>query len=94
MKENAMDQDAFAAQQTANGYTEAEVKTYEPRPVNGEHGHHFSVHGLIIAGEFTVTKEGLPTTYLAGDTFAVAEGCLHFEAVGPDGVTLVVGRKY
>ena len=89
-----MDAQQFEAKLKADGYQEIETKTYEPRPANGEHGHHFSVHGLIIAGEFTVTKEGLPTTYLAGDTFAVAEGCLHFEAVGPDGVTLVVGRKY
>ena len=89
-----MDAHRFEAELKAGGYTEIETKSYPSRPANGEHGHHFSVRGLILDGEFTVTLEGAPTTYRPGDVFAVAEGRLHCEAVGPDGVTLMVGRKY
>ena len=89
-----MDVHQFETELKAGGYQELETKRYEPRPANGEHGHHFSVRGLILEGEFTVTLEGTPTTYRPGDIFAVNEGRLHCEAVGPDGVTLIVGRKY
>ena len=78
----------------ADGYTEIETKRYEPRPANGEHGHHFSVRGLILDGAFIVTKEGVERTYRPGDIFEVDAGRLHFEAVGDDGVELMVGRKY
>ena len=88
-----MDQDAFAAQLTANGYTEAEVKTYEPRPVNGEHGHHFSVRGLVLEGAFPVHEGNVPTTYRPGQSFAVPEGSLHCEESGPEGAVVLVGRK-
>lgn len=89
-----MDTTAFEAGLKADGYSEIERKRYEPRPANGEHGHHFSVRGLILAGTFTVTLEGTARTYRAGEVFAVEEGRLHFEEVGPEGVELVVGRKY
>ena len=33
----------FEAQLRAEGYTEIETKSYDPRPANGDHAHHFSV---------------------------------------------------
>ena len=84
----------FEARLKADGYTEIETKRYEPRPANGEHGHHFSVRGLILDGAFIVTKEGVERTYRPGDIFEVDAGRLHFEAVGDNGVELLVGRKY
>lgn len=89
-----MDVATFEAGLKADGYKEIERKHYEPRPANGEHGHHFSVRGLILDGAFIVTKEGVPRTYRPGDIFEVAEGQMHFEEVGSEGVELVVGRKY
>ena len=83
----------FEAALKVDGYKEIETKSYPPKPANGEHGHHFSVRGLILDGEFTITLEGKPTTYRPGDVFAVSEGQLHCEAVGPEGVRLLVGRK-
>lgn len=89
-----MDTQIFESSLNADGYREIETKHYEPRPANGEHGHHFSVRGLILEGDFTVTLEGQPTTYRTGDVFEVAEGRLHFEEIGPAGVKLMVGKKY
>jgi hypothetical protein len=41
-----------------------------------------------------VTLEGTPRSYRRGDIFEVDADRLHFEEVGPDGVELIVGRKY
>ena len=89
-----MDTQAFEAGLKADGYSEIERKRYEPRPANGEHGHHFSVRGLILDGAFVVTKEGVERTYRPGEIFEVGADTMHFEAVGPNGVELIVGRKY
>lgn len=85
---------AFEQQLKSDGYLEIETKAYEPRPANGDHGHHFSVRGLILDGTFTVTVAGVPRCYRPGDIFEVAEGVIHNEAVGAEGTRLVVGRKY
>lgn len=89
-----MDTAKFEAGLKADGYNEIERKRYEPRPANGEHGHHFSVRGLILDGAFIVTKEGVEHTYRPGEIFEVEAGLMHFEEVPQDGVELVVGRKY
>jgi len=89
-----MDTSAFEARLAADGYNEVERKRYAPRPANGEHGHHFSVRGLILDGTFIVTLEGRPRTYRAGEIFEVDADRMHFEEVGPDGVELIIGRKY
>lgn len=89
-----MDVQKFETELKAGGYTEIETKSYPARPANGEHGHHFSVRGLILEGAFTITLEGTPKTYRPGDVFAVSEGKLHCEEIGPEGVKLLVGKKY
>lgn len=94
LKSSQFEAGQFEAGLKADGYVEIETKDFPARPANGEHGHHFSVRGLILDGEFLITTEGKTTTYRPGDVFAVAEGQLHCEAVGENGVRLVVGRKY
>lgn len=89
-----MDTSQFEASLKADGYVEIETKSYPSRPANGEHGHHYSVRGLILDGEFLITTEGKTTAYRPGDVFAVAEGQLHCEAMGENGARLLVGRKY
>ena len=84
----------FEAQLKAEGYTEIEAKSYAPRPANGEHAHHFSVRGMVLDGAFTVSRQNKAVTYRTGDTFAVAEGELHFEEIGPEGARVMTGRKY
>ena len=89
-----MDTSAFEAKLKTDGYTEIEFKTYDPRPANGEHGHHFSVRGLVLEGAFIVIRDQKPVTYRTGEVFAVPEGCLHCEEISPEGARVLIGRKY
>ena len=89
-----MDTQAFEAKLKADGYTEIETKIYAPAPANGEHGHHFAVRGLVLAGAFTVTQDNHAVTFRTGEVFAVAAGDLHSETIGPDGAQALVGRKF
>jgi quercetin dioxygenase-like cupin family protein len=84
----------FEAKLKADGYDEVLTRTMEPRPANEEHTHEFSVRGLVTAGEFIITRSGVPTSYRAGEVFEVAAGQRHSEAVGPEGANLVIGRMY
>jgi quercetin dioxygenase-like cupin family protein len=52
------------------------------------------VRGLVISGEFTLTKEGTPTTYVPGDTFSMEPNCSHTEGHGPTGSKYILGRKH
>ena len=84
----------FEAQLRAEGYSEIETKTLAPRPANVDHGHDFSVCGLVLSGAFTVAQEDGPVTYRPGDVFTVEAGKAHSEEVGPEGARILAGRKY
>ena len=89
-----MDTKAFETKLKSDGYTEIEIKSYNPHPPNGEHRHHFSVSGLVLDGEFIVVRDQKPVAYRTGDIFAVPQGCLHGEEIGSKGARVLVGRKY
>ncbi len=89
-----MDTGTFETELRATGYTEIETKRYEPKPANGEHAHHFDVRGLVLEGAFIVIADGKPVTYRVGDTFAVANGRMHCEEIGPDGARVLIGRRF
>ena len=89
-----MDTQAFEAGLKTDGYTDIETSTRAPMPRNGEHGHHFAVRGLVLDGAFTVVRDSKPVIYRPGEIFAVDEGCLHCEEIGPEGARLLVGKKY
>ena len=89
-----MNENDFEAQLRAGGYTEIEAQKLAPRPGKGRHRHHFAIRGLIVSGTFVVLQESEPVTYSAGQIFAVDEGKLHDEWIGPDGAQVLVGRKF
>lgn len=89
-----MDAADFEAKLRADGYTEIETQTLEPRPAKGEHGHPFAIRGLVLAGTFVVTQDNQRTAYQPGEVFAVAKGHPHDESIGPDGARVLVGRKF
>jgi quercetin dioxygenase-like cupin family protein len=89
-----MNENDFEAQLRADGYTEISTQNLTPRPAKGEHGHPFSIRGLVLAGTFIVKRENHAVTYTPGQVFAVAEGHLHDEEIGPEGARVLVGRKY
>jgi quercetin dioxygenase-like cupin family protein len=89
-----MNESEFEAKLKADGYTELERQTLEPRPGKGRHRHHFAVRGLVLSGTFLVTRESEPVTFAAGEIFSVPVGELHDESIGPDGARVLVGRKF
>lgn len=84
----------FVAELEKDGYREIATRTMEPRPANGDHAHEFSVRGLVTAGEFIITSNGVPHRFTAGQIFEVAAGQMHNEAVGLDGTCVTTGRLY
>jgi hypothetical protein len=82
-REVSTDAAALEASLTADDFTEIGEKRLEPRPANGEYGHHFTARGMIVEGAVIITQEDVERTYRPGEVFEVPEGCLHCEAVEP-----------
>ena len=89
-----MDQREFEAQLRADGFQEIELQELASRPGKGRHRHLFAIRGLVLSGTFNVTLDSEPVTHGPGQVFAVAEGQLHDESVGPEGARVIVGRKF
>ena len=47
---------------------------------------------MVLSGEITLTREGKPETFRAGDHCEVPAGCMHAEKVGPEGVAFIAGK--
>lgn len=58
-----------------------------------EHAHAFDACALITHGDFTITVDGHPRHYAAGDVFRLPAGTLHSESAGPQGVKYLAGRR-
>jgi quercetin dioxygenase-like cupin family protein len=84
----------FEAQLKADGFQEIEKQTLAPRPGKGRHRHLFAIRGMVLSGTFLVTQTGDAVIYGPGQIFAVDDGELHDESVGPDGASVLVGRKF
>jgi transcriptional regulator len=93
-RELSMQQDAFEAGLRSDGYVEIETKALDPRPQNEGHAHDYDIRGLVLDGIFIVKQDDQPVTYRAGEVFAVSAGRRHTEEIGPQGVRILVGRKY
>ncbi len=74
-----MNENDFEAGLKADGYTEIETQTLEPRPGKGRHRHLFAIRGLVLSGTFVVTKDSEPVTFGSGETFSVPLGELYDE---------------
>lgn len=83
----------FEAKLRTDGYGEIERKRIQPNLANSDHGHPFSVRGLILDGAFTIAIDGVPRTYRPGEIFAVEAGCAHHETTDGQGAEVIVGRK-
>ena len=89
-----MNENDFEAQLRADGYTEIETQTLDPRPGKGRHRHLFAIRGLVLSGTFVVSRDVAPVTFNAGEIFSVPLGELHDEWIGPEGARVLVGRKF
>ena len=88
-----MDAKAFEAGLTADGYQRIETKELPRGHQAAAHAHDFDVRALVLAGEITLTWNGAARSFAAGEVFTMDAGCAHTEAVGPDGVRYLVGRR-
>ena len=93
----AIDEAGFRAGLARDGYEPFERSWPAPAPgtAPGEmHTHEFDARLLILEGAFTVTREGVPTTFRPGDICEVPAGMVHAEDVGPEGTRYVAGRRH
>jgi len=88
-----MDAKAFEAGLTRDGYQGIETKELPRDYRAANHAHDFDVRALVLAGEITLTWNGGSRSFVAGEEFTMDAGCAHAEAVGPDGVRYLVGRR-
>ena len=88
-----MDNRAFEDTLRRDGFGEIEIGEKPAHHKTGEHAHPFDVSALVLDGAITLTCGGEARTYAAGDRFEMAAGTPHIEAVGPEGVRYLVGRR-
>ena len=88
-----MNQQEFDSQLRADGYS---IIALVDRPVGyslGEHQHTFDARALITRGDFTLTVDGVATTYAVGDIFKLPAGTPHYESAGLEGASYISGRR-
>ncbi|HEX3954056.1 MAG TPA: cupin domain-containing protein [Stellaceae bacterium] len=88
-----MDRTAFEAILREQGYHEVFDREMAASTVNPTHTHDFDAQLLILGGEMTIVRDGVPHTYRAGDSCEMPAGTLHEERVGPQGVSYIAGRR-
>jgi len=88
-----MDNQAFEDALRREGFGEIEIGEKPANHRASEHAHQFDVSALVLSGAITLTCDGQERTYAAGDRFDMAAGKSHIEAVGPQGVRYLVGRR-
>ncbi len=89
-----MKRDEFEAALVRDGFATAE-SGLEPNTRREAHAHDFDVRALVLSGEITLgCGDAAPCTYLVGDVFTMQAGVPHTEAVGPEGVRYLVGRRH
>ena len=89
-----MNESEFRAALASEGFDDIEVRTIAANVHNKTHSHAFDVRALMIAGELTLSAQGKPATYRAGEIFTLTAGCEHVEQFGPQGATYLVGRRH
>lgn len=60
---------------------------------NPDHTHPFDARLYVLSGEITITQNGTPHTYGAGDNCEVLANQNHAEKVGTVDVTYLAGRR-
>jgi quercetin dioxygenase-like cupin family protein len=89
-----MDVTAFETALRKDGFDEIFNREYPPGFRAQDHTHSFDVRALVLGGEITLKVDGVARAYCTGDVFYMQAGCVHAEAVGPEGVTYLVGRRH
>ena len=83
----------FADLLRAEGFSEPMPRSLPAGQSAPEHSHEFDAKGLILSGAFTLTVDGVATTYRPGDVFSMPAVRRHAEKVGPEGVDYLAARR-
>jgi quercetin dioxygenase-like cupin family protein len=90
---NGMNTDNFKETAERDGFEMDRPFDLSPNKKNAEHTHPFDARVMVVAGEITITSAGNSKTYGPGGICDMAAETPHTESVGPEGVTLLVGRR-
>lgn len=89
-----MDEAAFRASLARDGFTEVLRRELPPNAELPEHHHVWDSRVLVLAGALRLTHAGRSVDYRPGQAFDVPRGEAHAEMHGPQGATLLVGRRH
>lgn len=87
-------QAAFRASLTADGYTEILTREMAPDAVLPDHEHAWDARLMVTTGEMSLTHRGQTVRYTPGQWCEVPVGERHAEVYGPQGCSLLIGRRY
>lgn len=89
-----MNRTDFENELKAEGYTETVDRRMEANHFNPEHAHEFDACVMVVEGEMTITRGGVPQLFRAGDLCTMAAGTPHTELCGPAGAHYLAGRRF
>ena len=88
-----MDEAQFRRRAREQGYGEAQTLEFEPNMANDMHTHDFSAFAYVLSGAFTMVTGDGSVTHQPGEACELAAGTLHAERAGPEGATILIGKK-
>ncbi len=88
-----MNTETFTAEAKAAGFNEIYERDLTVATGPEPHAHDFDARLMVTGGSITLTIDGKPATYTAGEVCEVPRGTMHAEKVGPDGVQLLVAKR-
>jgi quercetin dioxygenase-like cupin family protein len=77
----------------AEGFSDTFVSQDGPRAFYPDHTHAGLTAHIVLDGEMTLTMDGQPQTYRAGDRCDVPAGAVHSAQMGAHGCRYLVGEK-
>ncbi len=88
-----MDETQYRAALAQDGFNEVLVREWAPDLALAEHDHPFDARLLVLRGGLTLTRAAGPEPLAEGQCCEVPRGTPHAEHYGPEGATLLVGRR-
>ena len=88
-----MDVPGFTSSLERDGYQNIETRERTPNDRTPDHSHPYDVRALVLAGEITLTWNGMTRSFTAGEVFTMDGDCKHTEVIGPEGLRVLVGRR-
>ena len=90
-----MDINAFRAGLAADGFTEVLESALAPGQRIETHSHAWDARLMVLEGTVTLSRaDGSSTLFERGQWCEVPRNEPHAEAYGPEGTTLLIGRRH